>query len=263
MIPLAELCQGLDRLFPPAWAEPYDNVGLTIGDPAAACGGIMVALDVTAQTVSEALARGCNLLVTHHPFPWQAQKVFLLSNPNTALLALIIKSGLNLFAVHTNLDAAPNGHATAIAQALALSGIRPLAPKATAEPGVGLGRIGCLASTTAEALLPNVRRILRHDDLRLAGDKHAPLECVAVYPGAAGGMVETAWQAGARLLLGGEFSHHDAIEALARGMCLIEAGHYATEIASVSILADCCRKICGARQVQIHTATEQAPFATQ
>ncbi|HUG88437.1 MAG TPA: Nif3-like dinuclear metal center hexameric protein, partial [Actinomycetota bacterium] len=54
----------LDELFPPPWAEPWDNVGLQVGDRAWPAARVLVALDPTSEVVEEAVERGCGLVVT-------------------------------------------------------------------------------------------------------------------------------------------------------------------------------------------------------
>ncbi|MGQ9780585.1 MAG: Nif3-like dinuclear metal center hexameric protein [Bacillota bacterium] len=125
---LAELQKALDEAFPPHWAAAWDNVGLTIGRADAEVRRIFVALDVTAETVAEAVERRCELLVTHHPFPWHERRRYDLAAPEGRLLAEVVRTGLNLLAVHTNLDAAPDGHAVFLAHRLGLADLRPLKP---------------------------------------------------------------------------------------------------------------------------------------
>ncbi|NLG83005.1 MAG: Nif3-like dinuclear metal center hexameric protein, partial [Firmicutes bacterium] len=128
---LVELQKALDDAFPPQWAAAWDNVGLTVGWAGAEVRRILVALDVTVETVADAVERGCQLLVTHHPFPWRERRRYDLAAPEGKILAEVMRAGLNLLAVHTNLDAAPDGHAVLLARRLGLRDLRPL--KVTGE----------------------------------------------------------------------------------------------------------------------------------
>lgn len=125
---ITELGAALDDLFPPGWAEPWDNVGLTIGRADAEIKRVMVALDATLETVAEAVDRHCELLLTHHPFPWHEHRRYDLAAPEGRLLAEVLRAGLNLFAVHTNLDASPQGHAALLAHRLGMTDLRPIKP---------------------------------------------------------------------------------------------------------------------------------------
>jgi len=51
---LGEVVAVLDRFFDPAWAEPWDAVGLACGDPAAPVHRVLLAVDPVAATVAQA-----------------------------------------------------------------------------------------------------------------------------------------------------------------------------------------------------------------
>lgn len=57
----------LFALAPRELAMDWDNVGLLLGDPAAEVTYALLALDVTDAVAAEAKAKGCQLIVSHHP----------------------------------------------------------------------------------------------------------------------------------------------------------------------------------------------------
>ena len=104
-----ELMDLIDDLAPPHLALDYDNVGLQIGDPRAAVKNIITVLDVDAATLDEALQRGANVIISHHPLifsPWTAINT---GRPEGTLIKAIIQNNVNVFVAHTNLDIAPRG----------------------------------------------------------------------------------------------------------------------------------------------------------
>ena len=64
---IADITQLLEAIAPPALQEDYDNSGLLVGEPETEVSGVLVSLDVTEEVVDEAVAKGCNLIVSHHP----------------------------------------------------------------------------------------------------------------------------------------------------------------------------------------------------
>ena len=64
---IADIKQLLEAIAPPALQEDYDNSGLLVGEPETEVSGVLVSLDVTEEVVDEAVAKGCNLIVSHHP----------------------------------------------------------------------------------------------------------------------------------------------------------------------------------------------------
>lgn len=122
---VGDLVAALAERIPPEWAEAWDNVGLTVGDPAAPLTGVLVTLDATAEAVARAIAEGANTVVSHHPaFLDPPQRIVAAGGPDGALEAAL-RSGVALYHAHTNLDRAPAG-ADALSRALGLSIVEPL-----------------------------------------------------------------------------------------------------------------------------------------
>ena len=111
---------------PPGLAESWDNPGLQVGDPAATISRIMVALDATPTVIESALASDCNLLVTHHPLIFTAQKSISAATPLGGMIHSAIRAGLAVASMHTNYDCAEEGLNDQLAERIGLSGCVPL-----------------------------------------------------------------------------------------------------------------------------------------
>jgi len=120
--------QHVHRLAPPALAESWDNVGLLLGDPAREVGTVLVALDASAGVLDQAAARGAELLVTHHPLLFTAQKRLVEDGGIMSQVRRLIREDRALLTAHTNLDSAPRGLNHYVAGLLGLRDARPLAP---------------------------------------------------------------------------------------------------------------------------------------
>jgi len=121
---LADVMTTLDAWFPPDLAEPWDSVGLAFGDPDAEIGSVLVAVDPTAAIGREAIDRGVDLLLTHHPL-WLSG-VTGLRGAKGRLAQGLIRAGVALFNAHTNADRAHPGVNGALADALGLQDSTPL-----------------------------------------------------------------------------------------------------------------------------------------
>jgi dinuclear metal center YbgI/SA1388 family protein len=104
-IAVADLVRHLDDIFPFAWAEPWDRVGLLAGDPGAPVSQVLVSLDPTPEALSMAVAHGANVLVTHHPAFLQPPSA--LTPERAGVVYQAVSLGVALVACHTNLDRAP------------------------------------------------------------------------------------------------------------------------------------------------------------
>ena len=129
MIQIHHLTAYLEALAPLAYQESYDNAGLIVGDAATEITGVLVTLDATEAVVDEAIAKGCNVIIAHHPIVFKGLKKL---NGKTYVERTVIKAIKNdvaLYAAHTNLDNVAGGVNFKIAEKLNLHNVRILAPK--------------------------------------------------------------------------------------------------------------------------------------
>ncbi len=113
--------------------------------------------------------------------------------------------------------------------------IYPLANKGA---GYGLGRVGTLPETvTLEAFAAKVKSVLDTDQVGVVGDIQQPISKVAVCGGAGASLVNNALEHNADVLVTGDIKYHEAQDALAKKLAVIDAGHYATERVIVPVIA--------------------------
>jgi dinuclear metal center YbgI/SA1388 family protein len=129
---VADLLNTLERLAPAALAQPWDNSGLLVGDPAAEVRRVLAALELTDAVLAEAVAGGYNTVLTHHPLLFDPVRSLVESRPREKLLRRLVEKGMSLVTCHTNLDAAPGGLAEIAGEAL---GLREMAPMESAPDG--------------------------------------------------------------------------------------------------------------------------------
>ena len=109
-------------------AADWDSVGLQVGDASAEATGVLVALDATPAVVDEAVARGANVLLTHHPLLFKPPKRVTAGDPVGGLVLRLAQAGVALVSAHTNLDASALGVSVALARRLGLENVRVLSP---------------------------------------------------------------------------------------------------------------------------------------
>lgn len=101
---IADVIHHLESIAPPALQASYDNSGLICGDSDAEVQGVLCSLDVTDAVLDEAIALGCNLVVSHHPIVFSSMKRWTGRDYVTRILVRAIKEDIALYALHTNLD---------------------------------------------------------------------------------------------------------------------------------------------------------------
>ncbi len=141
---IKEIISVLEALAPTQYQESYDNAGLILGNSQWECTGIICSLDATEAVVEEAKAKGCNLIVAHHPILFKGIKQLNGKNYVEQTLITAIKLDIAIYAIHTNLDNVIWGVNGKIADQIDLMNRQILAPKA----GL-LSKLVCFAPESA------------------------------------------------------------------------------------------------------------------
>lgn len=129
MITIQQIISTLEQFAPPVFQESYDNARLITGDRKAECTGIVISLDATEDVIQEAIDRGCNMVVAHHPIVFSGLKSLTGKNYVERVIIKAIKNDIAIYAIHTNLDNVKAGVNRKIADKLGLKNCRILAPK--------------------------------------------------------------------------------------------------------------------------------------
>ena len=130
MTTVAELVQWLEDFAPSRLAEPWDNVGLLWGDPAASVERLMTCLTVTRITAAEAVAEQAGLIVSHHPVLFREVKRIRADLPVTAPLWILARAGIAVASPHTAFDSTAGGINDGLCHRLGLVDVAPLRPLA-------------------------------------------------------------------------------------------------------------------------------------
>ncbi len=222
---LGEIYDMLDSWAPFATQLSYDNAGLLIGSREREVHKVGTALDVTPETLADAMEKGCGLIVTHHPVIFRPLRAV----PEESLVFRLIKAGIALLSAHTNLDAADGGVNDLLAARLELEQVEKLAdPKESAYPaGARIGRLR--QPMTADELAAFVKEKLGAGGVRYTR-REGRIQRVAVCGGAgADDFMDPAMAAGAEALVTGEAKHHQWLEAKERNFTLLDGSHFSTE----------------------------------
>src|ERR1044071_3448997 len=115
-----DIIQAIETFAPLAYQESYDNSGLQVGNVNDEVTGILLSLDVTEQILEEAMQRGCNMIVAHHPLIFSGLKRLSGRTYVERIVQKAIKNDINIYAAHTNLDNVRKGVNARIAQKLGL-----------------------------------------------------------------------------------------------------------------------------------------------
>lgn len=125
---IKDIIQAIEEFAPPMYQEGYDNSGLQIGNLNDEAKGVLISLDVTEAILDEAMKRGANMVVVHHPLLFSGLKQISGRNYIERIVYKAIKNDINIYACHTNLDNVRHGVNAKIAEKLGLVNTSILSP---------------------------------------------------------------------------------------------------------------------------------------
>lgn len=223
-----EIADIIEEAAPLGLQEDWDNSGMQIDNCGAEITGVLLCLDPTEANLREAVEKGCNMVISHHPLFFGA-KLRSIDDSDAMLrcLRLAVEKKMAVYSAHTSLDKAREGVSAAMCRKLGLSGTDFLdCPGAEG----GLGMTGRLPKPMDEAdFLALVKKAFG-----CAVVKHSPLtgrkiEKVAVCGGSGAFLIGRALEEKADAYVTADLKYHDYFRPEGR-MLLCDAGHYETEL---------------------------------
>lgn len=126
---LKDIVQVLEQYAPLPYQESYDNAGLQTGNLNDEVTGVLLTLDCTEAVLDEAITKGCNMVVAHHPVIFKGIKSLTGKNYVERTIIKAIQHNIAIYASHTNLDSVHNGVNAKIAEKLELTKVKMLSSK--------------------------------------------------------------------------------------------------------------------------------------
>lgn len=254
-LPTRKVIDALQRLYPPHTALEGDATGLQVGSRSGSIERVLCTLDLTLAVAEEARDAKVGLVVSHHAVVFRPLEHLRTDTQVGRILVTLLKADASVYVPHTALDVAVGGTNDDLVLRLGLTGARLLEQTGRDEAGVarGIGRVGALARPTSLADLARaVKDALGAPQVRLvARDAAAIVDTVAVLAGDGRRYVDAAASAGAQVLVTGDVDHHTALRALARGVALLDAGHWATERRAPVLMAERLRDALAGEPVEV------------
>ena len=218
MIKVKDIFDYLNGLYPVNTACDFDNVGLLVGDGEPEVKNAVVALDCDINAINFAKEKGANLIITHHPVIFEPLK----SVTEEDIVFKLIKSGISVISMHTNLDVGRGGVNDVLCESLCLKNVKPH----TSADGYLL-KYGKTDIDNADKFAKFIKKQLGGTVKYVKGNN--PVKTVLVCSGSGGGYIDEAISAGFDALVTADVKHNNFIAAINAGISLFDAGHYDTE----------------------------------
>lgn len=224
-IKIADAIKTVEDFAPLALSADFDRCGLKVGDVNRILTGILTTVDTDVGVVNEAVRKGCNLIIEHHPSIWRPLEKIDVGNPLDSALIAAIKFDVAVYSAHTNVDYAEGGLNDCVARKLGLSEIMKIGDE-------GSPRIGKLKKRTVlKKYAEFVAEIFDDDNVMTVGDLSKEIEKVAVVNGGGGNSeaVRATFDAGADVYVTGDVKHSAARLAKNLNYAIIQVGHFSCE----------------------------------
>lgn len=233
MITVKIISDYIDRIAPYSTKSEWDNCGVLVGDGEKKVKNVAFCLDLTSETLSQANKIGADLIITHHPIIFKAQKNFLKGN----LAYELAFSGISAISAHTCFDCAEGGVNDVLCEILDIK--NPVGVP-SAECQIPMARIGDIEEMSSLDFAKKVSEKL-HTVCRVV-DCENKIKKVAVCGGAGMDFLTDVVKMGADAYVTGDISHHEMLEAKEKGITVVAAGHFETETASTGRLMGLIKK---------------------
>ena len=251
-----EIINIIERTYPKHAAESWDNVGLLVGRSGKDVKKVYIALDATDEVIDDAISRGADMLLTHHPMIFSPMKKITDEEFIGSRVVKLLQHDISYYAMHTNYDVL--GMADLSSKMLGLLNEEVL-EVSNAELGQGVGKVGDLKEAmTLEECCRCVKAVFHLETVRLFGDKNRKVNRAAICPGSGKHMTAYALQRRAEVLITGDIDHHEGIDALEQGLAIIDAGHYGLESIFINDMKTFLEQ--GLADVKVEAAEIKNPF---
>ena len=244
---IREITDAIEQYAPLRLQEEWDNAGIQVGDPDADITGILLCTDATEAVVAEAIDRGYNLVIAHHPLIFHGLKKIMGRTPVERAVAMAIKHDITIYSAHTNMDSAWHGVSFRMADKIGMTNVQLLDDNQVPPYGeegyttAGCGVIGDIAPTPALEVLKRVKAAFDVGAVRYCGDVSREVTRVALCGGAGGFLLDKAVEQGAQLYVSADMRYHDFLDNNPR-ILIADIGHYESEHYTKEIFLEIIQK---------------------
>ena len=241
------MLSALERFAPLPLQESWDNAGLQLGLTEAEVSGALLCLDVNEAIIDEAIRKGCNLIVSHHPLLFRGLKQISGADYVQRCVIKAIKHDIVIISMHTNMDNAQGGVNFKIAERLGA----PVLNDSVAETEkVPLVLAELPTPMDARAFIELVKTQFDVQCAQCNALLQRPIKKVAICGGAGDFLLPDAISQGADAFITGEMHYHQYF-GMEQQIQICVIGHYQSEQFTSEIFRDIIQKECPGVRTEI------------
>ncbi len=227
-VPLSEIYDYLDSLYPFSTQDSWDNSGLLVESSNSEVRKILLTLDIDARAISEAENKSADLIISHHPVIFDPLRKLRFSDP----VFRLAEDGISALCMHTNVDKAAGGTNGVILRRLTERLTLASEPEIFEDTGDGLG-YGWICELE-EKMDPRdfggiLKEVFGCEYVRMTAQGRHRIRRFAFCSGSGGSTLGLAEAKGCDAYITGDVKHSVWIEANNIHLSLYDCGHFHTE----------------------------------
>ena len=237
ILKVKDIIGNLEKKYPKANAESWDNVGLIVGKLNQEVRKIQLSLDATDKAIENAIKNSADLIITHHPMIFKPVKTITTMDNLGRKIIKLIENNKSLYAMHTNLDSSKDGLNDYILNLLEVKNSKVIDVNEF-DNEVGIGRLYTLSKEmNIDEYATFVKNSLKIKNIRIISENREKIiKKVALINGSGMSYWRKVKSLGADLFITGDIGYHDALDAKEAGINVFDIGHFEGENCFVELL---------------------------
>jgi dinuclear metal center YbgI/SA1388 family protein len=237
ILKVKDIIGNLEKKYPKANAESWDNVGLIVGKLNQEVRKVQLSLDATDKAIENAIKNSADLIITHHPMIFKPVKTITTMDNLGRKIIKLIENNKSLYAMHTNLDSSKDGLNDYILNLLGVEKSKVIDVNEF-DNEVGIGRLYTLSKEmNIDEYATFVKNSLKIKNIRIISENREKIiKKVALINGSGMSYWRKVKSLGADLFITGDIGYHDALDAKEAGINVFDIGHFESENCFVELL---------------------------
>ena len=237
ILKVKDIIGNLEKKYPKANAESWDNVGLIVGKLNQEVRKVQLSLDTTDKVIENAIKNSADLIITHHPMIFNPVKTITTMDNLGRKIIKLIENNKSLYAMHTNLDSSKDGLNDYILNLLEVENSKVIDVNEF-DNEVGIGRLYTLSKEmNIDEYATFVKNSLKIKNIRIISENREKIiKKVALINGSGMSYWRKVKSLGADLFITGDIGYHDALDAKEAGINVFDIGHFESENCFVELL---------------------------
>lgn len=223
---VSDIIELLDTEYSFSLQENWDNSGFQIGNLEAEIKGILLALDITIDSINYAVSNNINCIITHHPLFFEKIQYLNVNSEYYKKLELLMNNKINVISLHTPLDIHPNGVNKYLADKCLLNNQEVFVDY---KEGYGYGIVGSIENDIFKNYLTKLKNNFKNPILYF-GNIEKSISKIAVLGGSGAFSIKNAISKKVDLLISSDFKYHDIQLSLENNLNIVDLGHFESEI---------------------------------